>query len=480
MNSNTSKKLKNAMDNASSYKQWLEYANELDYLEEKDVWRQIDDSNYYDSALIRKHIKKIEKYRNKKDLLKLESVLTESLYRNLADITNSELYQSAYSGTKNIITEYLDEIEKAMNFICDYDVPEITLQEKLQRFKQAEYVFGKPALMLSGGCSFGIYHLGVVKALWEQKLLPKIISGSSMGAIVASGVCSRTDDELDYFFAHPENIHRKALKILHPKKILSHKFIMDTEQLSEHIRHNVGEYTFLEAFKRSGRILNITVSPTRKRQKPRILNYLTTPNVMITYSSLASCAIPGVFPPVLLKEKNKSGIQIPYLPTEKWIDGSVHSDVPMKRVSRLNNVNMFIVSQSNPHVLPFITHKRKKGVIPFCKHFVSSIIHAHSAEMLELARDLSENTAWRPLFDKAYAIARQTYLGDINIQFPFNLLLYRKIASNPSPKDLNMYVRIGERATWPQINSIYNQTRINYIFENIINKLENRIKKNSD
>lgn len=41
-----------------------------------------------------------------------------------------------------------------------------------------------------------MYHLGVVKTLFEHGLLPRIISGASVGALVAAIVCVKTDDEL--------------------------------------------------------------------------------------------------------------------------------------------------------------------------------------------------------------------------------------------------------------------------------------------
>ena len=50
-----------------------------------------------------------------------------------------------------------------------------------------------------------------------------------------------------------------------------------------------------------------------------------------------------------------------YLPAELWIDGSMLSDVPAQRVGRLHNVNHFIVSQTNPLVLPFVPRKRGVG-----------------------------------------------------------------------------------------------------------------------
>jgi predicted acylesterase/phospholipase RssA len=42
------------------------------------------------------------------------------------------------------------------------------------------------------------------------------------------------------------------------------------------------------------------ISPTRSHQKPRLLNHLTSPDVLIARASLACCEIPGVFPPVAL------------------------------------------------------------------------------------------------------------------------------------------------------------------------------------
>lgn len=47
--------------------------------------------------------------------------------------------------------------------------------------------------MLSGGATFGKYHFGVIKALHEQDLLPKIICGSSAGAISASALACLGD-----------------------------------------------------------------------------------------------------------------------------------------------------------------------------------------------------------------------------------------------------------------------------------------------
>jgi hypothetical protein len=39
---------------------------------------------------------------------------------------------------------------------------------------------------LSGGAFLGFYHMGVVRALWTEGLLPRVISGASAGSIMTA------------------------------------------------------------------------------------------------------------------------------------------------------------------------------------------------------------------------------------------------------------------------------------------------------
>ena len=59
---------------------------------------------------------------------------------------------------------------------------EIAMAEKLEFFRRASHCFGRTALMLSGAGALGPFHVGVIKALVEEDLLPNVISGSSAGA----------------------------------------------------------------------------------------------------------------------------------------------------------------------------------------------------------------------------------------------------------------------------------------------------------
>jgi hypothetical protein len=69
----------------------------------------------------------------------------------------------------------------------------------------------------------------------------------------------------------------------------------------------VGETTFLEAYERTGRILNVTVCPADTNEPPRLLNFLTAPNALVWSAVAASAAFPGLFPAQNLLAKNAAG-----------------------------------------------------------------------------------------------------------------------------------------------------------------------------
>jgi predicted acylesterase/phospholipase RssA len=42
----------------------------------------------------------------------------------------------------------------------------------------------------------------------------------------------------------------------------------------------------------------------------------------------------------------------------RWHDGSLENDLPFRQLSEMFNVNHFIVSQTNPHLVPLMTLKK--------------------------------------------------------------------------------------------------------------------------
>ncbi len=465
-----------ALAQASTYDQWSERARRLDQLLGHDVWRSSVDSIHFDGRFLKENLRRIRSARIGGRWTQLVDDVYQALHRHLGELTAPELYAHATAGTKYIVDEFFAEVQESIRAIARAPMPDITDSERLNRFEIASQNFGRSALLLSGGATLGFYHLGVARALWDHGLLPTVISGSSMGGIVAAAVCSRTDDELATFFARPREVDAKALGVLGLSDMIKKRALLDQEILRQAIFANCGEYTFAEAFERTGRVLNITVSPTRARQKPRVLNYRTSPHVLIGQACVASSAVPGLFPPVTLTQKDPSGQQSPYMPTETWMDGSIQHDLPKRRLSRLQNVNHFIVSQANPHVFPLRRVVEGSGVMSKAADLGGKFVRVQSAQVLELARHATPDYLG-PLLENAQAFLGQDYGGDINIHPRFDPRMFTKLLSNLGPQDLEKFVLEGQRATWPNLAIIRNQTAVAHALGQAISDLRARLRE---
>jgi len=90
-------------------------------------------------------------------------------------------------------------------------------------------------------------------------------------------------------------------------------YLKDRRILQQFTRDNVGDLTFQEAYDRFGWILNITVTGIGDHETYRVLNYLTSPNVLIWSAAVASCGIPYVYGPVEIYCKNENNEIFPFL-----------------------------------------------------------------------------------------------------------------------------------------------------------------------
>ena len=65
------------------------------------------------------------------------------------------------------------------------------------------------------------------------------------------------------------------------KRFLTQGALYDISHLKRVMRGLLGEMTFQEAYNRTRKILNICVSSASLYELPRLLNYITAPNVLI-------------------------------------------------------------------------------------------------------------------------------------------------------------------------------------------------------
>ena len=460
------------IQSAKTYSEWFSAQTEWEALSRIHQWSaSSEDEHNYPYASVKAHQEQLETALSNKDTISLLSNLTEGLHRLLNEISEPELYSISALGSKHLTSEYFNTISKCIDYLSKD--PTLSHEVKFNLLQTAQKNLGAPALMLSGGGTFGLYHMGVIKALHEHKLIPEIICGTSMGSIAAGILATHNDDELSALFLKTHEQDYAPLKKLALNEAAKQKCLLDSQRLYDCIESNTGDVTFAEAYKHTGRTVSITVSPTRQSQKPRILNHLTSPNALIAYASKASCSVPGLFPPVQLQQRSKSK-QSAYCADELWIDGSFATDIPRQRMSRLFNVNFFIVSQANPHILPFVKSKQKKGLLPSLQDLVTETFLAQSLTVLKVLRRRNKQAFFRSWIDQCTSMIDQDYQGDINIHPTFPLKWFRKFMINPTQDELDYLILMGERVTWPKIAQINEQTKLHRKLSESLRLLENK------
>lgn len=291
-----------------SFEEWEAAAFQLDEVLGNDLWRQDPTSKHYDYRLIYSRLQSIIEAREDEDILALVNLLRSGLVRNLGNITAPRLFNRAYAGTKLLIEDYITQVALAVDHVTAYPTTlsydsGLTNQAKLDLLHDTRQAFGRSALVLQGGSIFGLCHIGVVKALHLRGLLPRIIAGTATGALMAALVGVHNEEEL-LGFSSGDGIDLTAFTTHSRHAALSGKdaharhgwystllrrtrrwfregYILDAKVLEECVRANVGDLTFAEAYQKTKRVLNITVSSTGGGV-PNLLNYLTAPNVVST------------------------------------------------------------------------------------------------------------------------------------------------------------------------------------------------------
>ncbi|KAI4175970.1 MAG: hypothetical protein LQ343_001252 [Gyalolechia ehrenbergii] len=482
----------------TDYSDWQASAAELDQLEGNNEWKAIYDSPDYHPALVAARLKQLDEARISCDVGRMLFLVRTALTRNLGDMGNIKLYKHSHIGTKDLIDAYISSALATLDALLDVSAKCKcdALESKfiLEQVLFARQAFGRSALLLSGGATFGMNHIGVLKALWDARLLPRIISGASAGSIVCAVVCSRTDEEIPELlatfgqgdlavFGEEGNENGLLGKVA---RFLKFGAMFDISHLTRVMKDLLGDMTFQESYNRTRKILNICVSSASLYELPRLLNYITAPNVLIWSAVAASCSVPLVFSAATILAKDpKTGDAVPWNPSpQRWIDGSVDNDLPMTRLAEMFNVNHFIVSQVNPHVVPFLVKEEKSitqeaqqstSTTPSGPSWLHNVMHLAKDEALHRMRTMADIGIFPNALTKAISVLSQKYSGDITIFPQISYSDFPRMLSNPTPEFMGNALLCGERATWPKLSRVRNHCAIELALDDAVQKLRARV-----
>ncbi|KAI0320813.1 patatin-domain-containing protein [Amylostereum chailletii] len=457
---------------SNTYEEWKDAAAILDdYLGFND-WKKVDEDAFYDWKLVRKVKRSLSNLRQKNDARGVLGVLETCMRANFAGVESTRLYSETFFGTKDLIESYITEQELALEYIRE--TPLLSIEEKKRFFKGVNTHLGLTALCLSGGATFGYYHFGVVKAFLDAGCLPRVITGTSAGGLVAALVGTRTDVELKSLLI-PE-LANKITACEDPFGVWFHRFwrtgarfnsVTWAKKCSWFTR---GSMTFREAYMRTGRVLNVSVIPADRHSPTKLLNYITAPDTIIWSALLASAAVPGILNPVVLMQKLSDGRVVPWNWGSRFKDGSLRVDIPVQSLNLYFNVTHPVVSQANPHVHLFffaprgsagkpVAHRKGKGWRGnFLLSAAEQWLKLELTKNFKLIRDLELlptllGQDWSSVF-------LQRFEGTVTIWPRTRFLDWVRILSDPDPPELERMIRVGKMVTWPKLHMIENRLRL--------------------
>jgi len=551
---------------ALSQGEWMDLAERIDNIQGNDIWRSKDDSQLYERDRISARIDEFVHLMRRQDIFELMFVLRGGIGRNKFGLLHEGLFSKAMAGTKVLVETYHNVVCASLDFVCDAPVAvgeaPIPTDARLAFFNETRHSYGRSALLLSGGAALGFYHVGVVKTLMENQLMPRVLGGSSAGSIVCAMIGTRTDLEctndlfniqgtiapghsgkplmLNFFRPlnmpfrmtynksdhHHQNftaemntgdLYRNNAGFCHDAKrtwqvfvpiplrnftsvlfdLLTFKtrpqelLMSDTEHFRECLRVNVGDFTFQEAFDRTGRILNITVTPNNASDPPRLLNYLTAPHVLVWSAAVASSSLPGVFESNRLMVKDADGtIRYECVEGARFSDGSLEQDLPMQQLSEMFNVNHFIISQANPHAVMFASYSHLKSIwsnpliglansiLIFLKDQCRSWL-THLVEMLGAGRFAPQHATSRRIGAQFFVQEYEGRKCDISLipwlghRGLFSALLHALY--NPSEQEFREWIEAAQRETWKHIPAIKSHVAEEITLDQCVQRLRKRI-----
>ncbi len=462
----------NQMRLATSFSSWRASAERLDKLRGAVQWRSTTEDEAADLPLLARSTAQLAELRTAGDIQAMLPVLHTVLHRGYGGVDVAELYARSFIGTKHVVEKFFQELRDCLQLVQSAQTQQIAPKRKRIFLQQASMAAGRTALALSGGGALCMYHCGVVRALITGGCMPRVVSGTSGGSIIAGLLALHTNDEIvsdvftpklatrhgvSFFDPLPNQLLRFGVSVLKQQRP---RFV-ETEAFRSTCQRYFGFVTFEEAFRRTGRVVSITVTARYSgtaQSHAILLNYITAPKVFIWSAVVASCALPGLMTPASLYAKSPSGGVEPVHDEAAVhiLDGSMHSDIPSEQLMRMFHVDRFVVSQVNPHISPFL---REGGPHAAARHS-QPMQHALRRLQLWLNLDIQARTHKlarlrllpRMFGQDMHGMFTQRYRGHVTIAPGKGRFLDSfKALSHPSEEDLAYYVLVGERATWPHL-----------------------------
>ena len=470
----SNRSLKDKLRAAVTYNQWKATARVIDESQGFSAWRVEESSRHYNFQGVASRIKQLAEIKRSGSVDELLQALRVDIHRATFGITNPLLYKYL-SGTKSAVRTYVNLLVYLIRSVASDEsvVPSV----KYTALSDIARAYGNTALLLNGSVALGAYHLGVVKALHDAQLLPRIIFGCNTGALVAACICCRSDVEpildgsaVDFTAFDKKgqsgSLRRKWNRLIHEGTL------MDVSVLLQFAKDNLKEMTFLEAYHATGRILNIHVGTYLGPETGTcswLLNYLTAPSVLVYSAAVASCATVGIYKDTPLLAKALDGRIVVFDPPALRHGStlaSFHINDALVRLRELFNVKMNIVSECSVSRQTYLRPEKWPGFVPQVVHFC----------LEELYRALAAVSRLKP-FRCRFTGSLQNLLHNEDLgavvvypaSSPSDLV---KLLRNPDRELLHYCLWRGQQELWPFLEQVRSHVAVELAVHDALQELQ--------
>ncbi len=188
----------------------------------------------------------------------------------------------------------------------------------------------KTAIVFSGGGARGAYTAGVALAFKQCQRYPGIVSGTSVGALIAAMVVTGEEDQLVEIWKHltPQQVFRKRRTLNFLLSFVSNYVYpgFSAEPLAELLRKHVD----VDKIKKSPRHLLVTCYNQTLQQVERFDNHSESLHTVL----MASTALPIIFSPIRMNG-------------HEYVDMGA-TDVPLKPVVAMGAEKIYVVLSDHP------------------------------------------------------------------------------------------------------------------------------------
>ncbi|OLC20665.1 MAG: hypothetical protein AUH80_07825 [Chloroflexi bacterium 13_1_40CM_4_65_16] len=190
---------------------------------------------------------------------------------------------------------------------------------------------GRCAFVLSGGGSLGAVQVGMLRALFENDCCPDLLIGTSVGAVNAAWVAARPDcDGMAELAEIWMSLRRGNVFPLSP--VTSARGLLGQANhfiANDSLRRLLEKHIPYERLEEAAIPVHVVATELKSGRAAILTSGPAVPAL------LASCAIPGVFPPVTINRR-------------EYVDGGVANHTPVTVAIELGATKIFVLPVGYP------------------------------------------------------------------------------------------------------------------------------------